>query len=215
MAKTAVVTGGTGALGAAVAEAFSRAGYHVQVSSSGDPARYSGPGKATRVDLRDLAATRAWLGTLGPVHAAALCAGGFAMQGIAEMTPEVYDTQLDLNLRTAAYTLSALAPVLAEPAAVVLVGSQAYGGAAGKAIYAAAKAGVVSLTRSAAEELRERGVRVNAVLPDIIDTPANRSAMPNASFDTWAKPEEIAEVITFLCSDSARVVSGNVLDVGR
>ena len=213
--KTAVVTGGTGALGRAVVEAFARAGYQVHLSTARDASGHSGPGTAHRVDLRDATATRDWLRKLGPVHAAALCAGGFAMQSLADLSPELYDAQLDINLRTAAYTVAGLVPVLADPSAIVLVGSQAYAGAAGKALYAASKAGVVSLARSAAEELRPKGVRVNAVLPDIIDSPANRTAMPGASFDSWAKPEEIADVILYLCSDAARVVSGNALAVGR
>src|SRR5262245_3735616 len=111
--------------------------------------------------------------------------------------------------------MAALSSVLNRPSGVVFVGSQAYEGAPGKAAYAAAKAGVVSLARSAALELKVKGVRVNAVLPDTIDTPANRNAMPEANFDMWAKPEEIARLIVFLCSDEASIVSGNALRVGR
>jgi NAD(P)-dependent dehydrogenase (short-subunit alcohol dehydrogenase family) len=100
-------------------------------------------------------------------------------------------------------------------AAAVVVGSQAYEGAAGMAAYAASKAAAVSLARSAALEWKAAGVRVNAVLPDTIDTPANRRAMPDADFDRWATPDELAEVVVWLCSPSARIVSGNALKVGR
>src|SRR5262249_29236919 len=113
------------------------------------------------------------------------------------------------------YALAAFVPKLSTGAGVVVVGSQAYEGAAKMSPYAASKAAVVSLARSAAAELKGAGVKVNAVLPDTIDTPANRKAMPNADFDKWAKPEELAAVITWLCSPAASVVSGNAIRVGR
>ncbi len=217
MDKVALVTGGTGALGRAVMAALHRDGYTVvgTAATTAERDAYQGAGQVTVVDLRDLDATRAFVSSLGQVHAAVLCAGGFGMQSLQELSASFYDAQLDVNLRTAANTLSALVPVLARPSAVVLVGSQAYRGAAGKAIYAAAKAAVVSLTRSAALELKSQGVRVNALLPDTIDTPTNRADMPAADFDAWAKPEELAEVVCFLCSDLGQVVSGNALRVGR
>jgi NAD(P)-dependent dehydrogenase (short-subunit alcohol dehydrogenase family) len=120
-----------------------------------------------------------------------------------------------VNFKTAIHALSAFTPKLGQGSAVVLVGSQAYEGAARMAPYAASKAAVVSLTRSAAAELKSAGVRVNAVLPDTMDTPANRRAMPDADFSRWAKPEEVAAVILWLCSAEARVVSGNAIRVGR
>ena len=103
----------------------------------------------------------------------------------------------------------------AETSSAVLVGSQAYQGAAGMSLYAASKAAVVSFAKSAALELHDKGITVNCILPDIIDTPANREAMPDADFDTWAKPDEIAEVIGFLLSEGARVASGNAIRLGR
>lgn len=217
MAKIAIVTGGSGALGRAVVQELADAGYvlHAAVLTDAEQSAWRGAGSAHVVDLRDLEATRRWLQAVGRVDAAALCAGGFAMESLEALSAEHLDGQLDVNLRTAVNTLSALVPVLRPEASVVLVGTQAYRGAAGKAIYAASKAAVVSLTRSAAAELRERRVRVNAILPDTIDTPANRAAMPDANFDAWAKPAELARVIAFLCSDAARVVSGNAIAVGR
>jgi NAD(P)-dependent dehydrogenase (short-subunit alcohol dehydrogenase family) len=74
---------------------------------------------------------------------------------------------------------------------------------------------VVSLAKSAAEEWKPRAIRVNVILPDIIDTPANRRSMPKADFDKWQKPAEIAEVIAFLLSEKATNVSGNALALGR
>jgi len=80
-----------------------------------------------------------------------------------------------------------------------------FSGAAG---YVTAKAAVLALVDALAVEYRQAAVRANAILPSVIDTPANRASMPNASFDTWVKPEEIAEVIAFLCSDASAVTSG-------
>jgi NAD(P)-dependent dehydrogenase (short-subunit alcohol dehydrogenase family) len=110
--------------------------------------------------------------------------------------------------------LAAFATKLGTGSAAVVVGSQSLGGAAGMAAYAASKAAVVSLARSAALEWKPRGVRVNAVLPDVIDTPANRRAMPNADVSRWAKPEQVAEVMVWLCSKGAAAVSGNAILVG-
>jgi NAD(P)-dependent dehydrogenase (short-subunit alcohol dehydrogenase family) len=220
MSKLAVVTGGVGALGRAVAERFAAANYDVLVTAidEAEQTGYGGPGEAQVVNLVDLAATQRWAHAIGrPVHAAALIAGGFAMRSIPEISEGDFERMFDLNVKTAANALSVLTPLLAQAggAGVVLVGAAAFEGASGMALYAASKAAVVSLSRSAALELQESGIRVNCVLPNIIDTPTNRASMPNANYDKWAKPAEIAEVIAYLCSDSASVVSGNAIRLGR
>lgn len=216
MGRVAVVTGGTGALGSAIARAFHEGGYEVHVTSSG-PARgdVDGPARVHAVDLGDLAATRRFAAGFGEVHALALAAGAFAGGPLAELTPGGLDAMLRANVATAANALAAFSNQLAASGGAVLVGSQAYDGAAGIAAYAASKAAVVSLSKSAALELRPRGVRVNVVLPDTIDTAANRAAMPNADTSRWAPPEDIARVIVWLCSPDATLVSGNAIRVGR
>jgi NAD(P)-dependent dehydrogenase (short-subunit alcohol dehydrogenase family) len=94
------------------------------------------------------------------------------------------------------------------------VGSRASEAPAGGAIaYTASKAAVAGMTRALAEEVRSKGIRVNAVLPSVIDTPANRAAMPRAEFDRWARPSEIAEAILWLASPANRLVSGVLLPV--
>jgi NAD(P)-dependent dehydrogenase (short-subunit alcohol dehydrogenase family) len=215
--KIALVTGGTGALGAAVAKKFHDAGYetHVTASSEAHARAWKGPGQAHAVDLADLAAVRALAGGFSDVHAIALCAGGFAPAKIAELGAADLDTMIVANFKTASYTLAAFGPKMPAGAAAVVVGSQSYEGAAGVAPYAASKAAVVSFARSAAAEWKDARVRVNAVLPDTIDTPANRRAMPQADFSRWATPDELADVIVWLCSPAARVVTGNALVVGR
>ncbi len=215
--RIALVTGGTGALGAAVARKFQDEGFetHVTASRAPDAQAWKGPGKAHAVDLSDLAAVRAFAGSFAEVHALALCAGAFAPAKIAELGPADLDKMMSANFKTAAHALAAFGPKMRPGAAAVVVGSQSYGGAPGMAPYAASKAAVVSLARSAALEWKDARVRVNAVLPDTIDTPANRSAMPNADFSRWATPEEVADVIFWLCSPAARVVTGQALSVGR
>jgi 3-oxoacyl-[acyl-carrier protein] reductase len=215
--RIALVTGGTGALGAAVAGKFHEAGYdvHVTASRESDAQGWKGPGKAHAVDLGDLGAVRALAGSFAEVHALALCAGAFAPAKIAELGGADIDKMMSANVKTAANALAAFGPKMRAGAAAVVVGSQAYQGAAGMAPYAASKAAAVSFAKSAAAEWKDARVRVNAVLPDTIDTPANRRAMPNADFSRWASPAEVAEVIVWLCSPAASVVSGNALAVGR
>jgi NAD(P)-dependent dehydrogenase (short-subunit alcohol dehydrogenase family) len=216
MKRVAIVTGGTGGLGAAVARAFADADYEVHVTASQPVAPgKEGPGQVHVVDLAALAAVRKLAEEFGEVHALALCAGGFAAKNLVELGAADLDGMMTSNFDTAANSLAAFAPKLRAGSAAVLVASQAYRGAPGMAAYAASKAAVVSLAKSAALELKPAGVRVNAILPDVIDTPANRRAMPDADFERWAKPEELASVIVWLCSPAARVVSGNALDVGR
>jgi NAD(P)-dependent dehydrogenase (short-subunit alcohol dehydrogenase family) len=215
--RIALITGGTGALGAAVARKFQEAGYetHVTASRESEIQGWKGAGRAHAVDLADLAAVRALAGGFEEVHALALCAGGFAPAQIAELGAPDLDKMLVANFKTASNALAAFGPKMRAGAAAVVVGSQAYGGAAGMAPYAASKAAVVSFARSAALDWQDARVRVNAVLPDTIDTPANRRAMPNADFSRWAAPDEVADVIVWLCSPAARVVTGNALAVGR
>jgi NAD(P)-dependent dehydrogenase (short-subunit alcohol dehydrogenase family) len=198
----AFVTGGNGVLGQAVVRELA---WNHDVKA---------PPRA-ELDLLDAAKVRAWVAALGTVHAAALCAGGFAMKPLAEATREDFDRMFDVNARGVANALAALAPVMAPGGAVVVVSSQAHNGRAGAALYAASKAAVTTLAISAAAEWKPRGVRVNAILPDMIDTPDNRKAMPNADFDKWAKPDELAKTIAWLVSPAASLINGNAISVGR
>jgi NAD(P)-dependent dehydrogenase (short-subunit alcohol dehydrogenase family) len=217
MKRVALVTGGTGELGGVVARAFAEQGYEVHVTSSRPvDARQTPPSVEVHVvNLLALEAVRELAKGFTEVHAIALCAGGFSMAALATLREADVEDMMGKNFKTAAYALAAFAPKLRAGAGVVVVGSQAYEGAAKMAPYAASKAAVVSLARSAAAELKDTGVHVNAVLPDTIDTPANRKAMPDADFNRWAKPEELSAVITWLCSPAASVVSGNAIRVGR
>lgn len=213
----AVVTGGTGSLGRAVTAKLAEDGFDIRVSAISEKDRdgYPGPGSADIVDLRDLTGTRGWIGGLGRVHGAVLCAGGFAMRSLAKLEAGDLDAMVDINLRTAANTLAALAPVLEDGAGVVIIGAQSWPGGQSIGAYAASKAGAISLAKTASVEWKSRRIRVNAVLPDIMDTPANRASMPDADFGRWAKVEEVAAVCAWLLSPASGIVSGNTISVGR
>jgi NAD(P)-dependent dehydrogenase (short-subunit alcohol dehydrogenase family) len=215
MTKTAVVTGGTGALGSSVVRAFAAAGYEVHFTASRPTAAPIDASHLHVVDLADFAAVRACADGFEEVHALVLAAGGFAASELLALSESDIDQMIDVNWKTAVHALSAFGGKMRAGSSAVLVGSQTYEGAARASTYAASKAAVVSLAKSAALEWRQAGIRVNAVLPDTIDTPANRAAMPRADFDRWAKPEELADVILWLCSPGAAIVSGNSLRVGR
>src|SRR5207244_3898362 len=133
-----------------------------------------------------------------------------------ELETKVFDQMLALNLRSG-YALSRAAlPVMLKQGrgAIVNVASKAaFDHAAGMAAYAASKAAAVAMMDSLAADVKGTGVRVNSILPSIIDTEANRKAMPKAAFAKWPKPEEIARVIVFLCSDGGKVVHGAAVRV--
>jgi NAD(P)-dependent dehydrogenase (short-subunit alcohol dehydrogenase family) len=133
-----------------------------------------------------------------------------------EMETKVFDQMLALNLRSG-YALSrAVARAMLKQgrgAIVNIAAKAALDHAAGAAAYAASKAAAVAMLDSLAADLKSSGVRVNSILPSIIDTEANRKAMPSADFAKWPKPEDIARVILFLCSEDARVIHGTAIPV--
>jgi NAD(P)-dependent dehydrogenase (short-subunit alcohol dehydrogenase family) len=152
----------------------------------------------------------------GRLDALVNVAGGFRWETVEEGDPATWDHLFALNVKTALNASRAALPYLLESGAgrIVNVGANAARKAgAGMGPYAASKAGVHRLTESMAEELKHRGVTVNAVLPSIIDTPANRAEMPNARFDRWVAPAELAAVILFLASPEAKAVTGALVPV--
>jgi NAD(P)-dependent dehydrogenase (short-subunit alcohol dehydrogenase family) len=156
---------------------------------------------------------------LGAPDGAALLAGGFtwtgSMHGVAD---DAWDSMMAMNAATVHASLRAILPgmVSRRKGSIVAVGSRAAANpsnSAGMASYAASKAAVAALVQAVAAEVLEHGVRVNAVLPSIIDTQRNRSDMPTADFSKWVTPESLGGVISFLLSDASRDISGALVPV--
>jgi len=221
MGRSALVTGGTGGLGSAVTRAFLDTGWRVVVPVYDEAERDRvGAHEQLVLEAADLfdadsaaAVTAIAAGDEdAPLRAVVNLVGGFAMGERVHATPIAdFEAQLRLNLRPTYLVCQAALPHLqaAGGGAIVCVSSRAalrpFPGAAG---YIVAKAAVLAFVDALAEEYRADGIRVNAILPSVIDTPANRRAMPDADHGRWVSPEQIASVVRFLCDDGAEVVSG-------
>jgi NAD(P)-dependent dehydrogenase (short-subunit alcohol dehydrogenase family) len=222
--KVVAVTGAFGSLGAAVVQAALAHGARVaaidRVAAPRDPATLSGATLFGGVDLGEAASAREAFAkvadALGGIDALVNVAGGFAWETLADGNLETWDKLYTVNLRTAVAASQAALPHLRKrgQGAIVNVGANgATKAAAGMGAYAASKAGVARLTEALAEELKDDGITVNAVLPSIIDTPPNRADMPKADFSRWVQPAQLADVIVFLLSDRARAVTGALVPV--
>jgi NAD(P)-dependent dehydrogenase (short-subunit alcohol dehydrogenase family) len=217
--KVVVVTGGFGALGSAVTALAQAQGAR---TATIDRAKDSGgPGlRIGGIDLADEGACRQAFARiaddLGPLYGLVNVAGGFEMASLRDGGPDLFDRMYRMNLRTALAASYAALPLLAaqKSGRIVNIGAAAAAkGAAAMGAYAASKSGIARFTEALAEEMRGSGITVNAVLPTIIDTPANRAAMPNADHSKWTPPADIAEVIAFLLSDRALAVTGALIGV--
>src|SRR5258708_34997341 len=209
--KVVVVTGASGALGRVVAEVAHARGWRVagvdyaahQIAATADRIEFGG------VDLSDPAQAKkaidAAASHFGRLDALVNIAGGFAYEMVAEGDPKTWQRMYALNVLTALNaSRSAIPHLTASPSArIVNVGAMgALQSAPGMGAYAASKAGVHRLTEALAAEWKGK-ITVNAVLPSIIDTPANRASMPQADFGEWVRPQELAERTQFLASDAA------------
>jgi len=153
----------------------------------------------------------------GRLDALVNTAGGYAGGApLWRLDATAFDRMLALNLRSGYALTRAAVPAMLKRSAGAIVNVAAKAGVAppaGAAVYAASKAAALALMASLAADLAGSGVRVNSVMPSLIDSAANRAAMPDADFATWPKPEEIAAVILFLCSPEARVIHGAAIPV--
>ncbi|MFC7244378.1 SDR family NAD(P)-dependent oxidoreductase [Catellatospora aurea] len=227
MGRTALVTGGTGGLGSAVTAALLERGWRVVVPWYAEAELSRLPAGAdglvlVQADLTDAAsvgvcAARAAADADRPLRAVVNLVGGFAMGGRVHETPvEQFEAQLRLNLRPAYLVCQATLPHLvgAGGGSVVLVSSQAvrkpFSGAAG---YLTAKTAVLGLAGTLHAEYGKDGVRVNTILPGVIDTPANRADMPDADRKGWTAPADIADTVAYLCSDASRAVRNAQINV--
>ena len=223
--KVVAVTGGFGQLGLAVVQAASEAGARVAAlgrSASAAQLKAQGVSLAlSNVDVADPAAAARALdeivAKLGRLDALVNVAGTFRREKLSEGSVETWDMLYRANLRSAVGASHAALPHLLRSGngRIVNVGAGAAAARAsvGMGAYTASKAGVAKLTEALADELKDSGVTVNAVLPSTIDTPANRADMPTADFSRWVAPRDIASVIVFLLSDEARAVTGALIPV--
>lgn len=235
--RVVVVTGGTGALGRYVVRAFAGTGDRVHVpwrtrrrmeevrGGLRDEMEEAGARVAFRAcDVTDPEAVETFVGTVveeeeGRLDVLVNGAGGFTAASLEETEPATWSSMLEVNATSAFLCSRAAAPVMREVGGgrILNIASRPAleRGAAGMSAYAASKAALLNLTRSLADELRPHGITVNAVVPTIIDTPANRKAMPDADRSTWLDPAEIARVLRFLAGPEAGIVNGAAIPLER
>jgi NAD(P)-dependent dehydrogenase (short-subunit alcohol dehydrogenase family) len=221
--KVFVVTGALGALGQAVTACLIAHG--AKLALLGNRAR---PGierpadtlMYTGIDLsRKDTARRIFervFKEMGRIDGLVNLAGGFHWDKLEGSSLENWESMFRVNLLTAVVACEAVLPYMlrSKRGAIVNIGATgAIKASCGMGAYAASKTGVVKLTEALADEVKDRGITVNAVLPSVLDTPGNRASMPNADFTRWVSPMAVAEAIAFLVSDLARSISGASLPV--
>jgi NAD(P)-dependent dehydrogenase (short-subunit alcohol dehydrogenase family) len=217
--RTVVILGATGGLGRAVVERFRDDGAAVLAFDARIPAEGDGQDGVSYVAVNalDEASVSAAFAQVPQAAAVVNLIGGYAPpQGLAMLDVGVLRQQFEVNLVSAAIVTKYALPMLAARGggAVVHVSSRvALERWENGFSYSVSKLGVVRLVEAAAAEGRADGVRVNCILPSIIDTPANRAAMPGAAHEVWPKPSELAAVLAFLASDDAALISGAAIPV--
>jgi NAD(P)-dependent dehydrogenase (short-subunit alcohol dehydrogenase family) len=226
VSQTAIITGGTGGLGSAVVERLLDDGWRVVVPwiVEDELSRVSARDglELVQADLfdPDMVASVAALGARSesaPLRGVVNLVGGFAVGGrVHETAIEEFERQFRLNLRPTYLMVQAVVPHLLSGGggSIVCVGTRAalqpFPGAAG---YISSKAGVIAFAQAVAAEYKNDGIRCNAILPSVIDTPANRASMPKADFEKWVKPAQIAGMIAWLLSDDSSPTSGAAIPV--
>jgi NAD(P)-dependent dehydrogenase (short-subunit alcohol dehydrogenase family) len=228
--QVALVAGGTGGLGRAVSVAFLEEGATVVVTyrrqSEFEELRHAAGAHASRleghgIDVTNDAAVHQMISSViakhGRLDAMTNAVGGYAAgRKLWEAEPTILGQMLSLNLYSGYVLSRSVVPAMLKQghgAIVNVASTAAMDHAASAAAYAASKAAAVAMVDSLAADLKGTSIRANSILPSIIDTEANRRAMPNADFAQWPKPRDIAEVILFLCSDDAKLIHGAAIRV--
>ena len=214
--KVVAVTGANGALGSVVAELARTQGASVVAL---DLVEFTGHADIRKfaVDLADISATTACVEQIGAIDTVFNIAGGFDMgPRVHETSDQQWDHMFNMNVVTMRNMVAAVVPQMIDrgSGSIVNVGAlSAREGQGNMGAYCVAKSAVMCLTESLSKELRHQGINVNAVLPSIIDTPTNRKDMPDADFEKWVRPQDLANVICFLGSEAARAVHGALVPV--
>ena len=221
--KIVLITGANGGLGRYITDAFLKAEALVVGTSHSIDANAFSHGKfvARASDLTDCASAEALIRSIveefGKIDILIHTVGGFAGgKSIAETTNETFERMLTLNFRTAFYLFRSAIPLMRKSGngRIIAIGSRAaVESSSYSAAYAASKAALVSLIKSAAAENNNSGITINAVLPETIDTPQNRINLPYADFSKWVSPEKIAETVLWLSSDAASHTNGALIPV--
>ena len=227
--KVAIITGGTGALGRAVVSAFLQEGAKVACTYIVDEELKGLSSiiehyksnilfiKANVTKEEEVKKTiQETLEVFRRIDILVNIVGGFAYAKIIETDEKTWDSMMNMNLKSAFFCSKAVLTHMIKQnyGRIVNISSRpALKGSAGVGAYSASKAGVLNLTETIADEVKDYDINVNTILPSTIDTPANRRDMPNADFSKWVKPEEIARVIVFLASDDSKPISGAAIPV--
>ena len=219
--KIVLIAGGSGALGQTVVPAFSMAGAQVITVDRNPPSVQVGSLAAMKADVTDEADVQHLVDdvirTRGRIDALINLVGGFAMGRVVETDASLWQRMLTVNLTTAFLLSKAVLPHMVARGTGRIVHVAAWAAVEpfpGAAAYIVSKSSLLALIKVLALELSGSGVTVNGVLPNTIDTPANRASMPRTDPSTWTKPESIADTLLFLASDEARQISGAAIPIG-
>lgn len=226
MAALTVICGATGALGSAIVDVFAGRGDQViaVARSRGEVSKlqekYRGLVRGDTADLTSrLEVDELWerIDAIGTPNYLVNATGGFRAGKVIDTNPDDYTFMINLNLSSAWWSCRAAARrMVAAGTSGAMVNVSSRSGVTpdgGAAAYSIAKAAVLKLTEVLAAELKSSGVRVNAVIPSLIDTPANRKSMPEKLLEKAVPPEQIAHVIAFLCSDASSAINGVAIPV--
>lgn len=220
--RTVLVTGGTGALGRAITNAFIRcnaeviSSYVVEKEIEQLKTETRSAVQLIKADVTKEEEVKRLVSNIiskyGHIHILANVVGGyFGGKSVSELDEKEWDLMITMNLKSAFLISKHVIPqmILSKYGRAVHVSSRTGLRSTGyDSAYAASKSGLIRLVESLAEETKESNIKVNCIMPSILDTEANRKAMPTADFSKWVKPEDVANVVLFLCSEDARVITG-------
>lgn len=214
--KVVVITGAAGSLGREVSRTAQQQGAELVLLDLAFSEELASD-NAHAVDLTNVEAVKSVLQDIDRIDGLINVAGGFDMGAtLYELGQSDWDKMFAINVTTARNTIAAAVPKMVEQGSGAIVNVGAFGALSGvgnMSAYCASKSVVMNMTQSLSEEVKHQGINVNAVLPSVIDTPANREAMPDANFEDWVSPNQLANVMCFLLSDGASGVHGALIPV--